>query len=61
MVDWILVVGIDNLVREFSNLFYDEYLLISDYNNYQNLRYLLDKYQIFIPKIYLPSILIVII
>ena len=48
MVDWILVVGIDNLVREFSNLFYDEYLLICDYNNYQNLRYLLDKYQIFI-------------
>ena len=61
MVDWILVVGIDNLVREFSNSFYDEYLLICDYNNYQNLRYLLDKYQIFIPKIYLPSILIVIV
>ena len=61
MVDWILVVGIDNLVREFSNSFYDEYFLVCDYNKYQNLCYLLDEYQIFIPKIYLPSILIVII
>ena len=61
MVDWILVVGIDNLVREFSNLFYDEYFLVCDYNKYQNLCYLLDKYQILIPKIYLPSILIVIV